>query len=111
METFNTNDDEFGRKLALPHIGKCLVGLLGCVLADVVTDIEVAARDLQISDPNFVRLRRAMDRLSCAQPILETLRAESTGAEDGAEATRESNEVAIAGVAICRIFDDKTSTT
>ncbi|WP_341313777.1 hypothetical protein WN982_20840 [Paraburkholderia sp. IMGN_8] len=84
METLNPNDNEFGRKLALTHTEKRLPDLLACVLTDAVTDIEVAARDLQISDANFVRLRRAMDRVARAQSVLETMRVGSVGAS-GAE--------------------------
>jgi hypothetical protein len=51
--------------------------LLGALLADVEADINVAARDLQISDASFVRLRRAMGRVGCAQSVLETMRAGS----------------------------------
>ncbi|OAJ59390.1 hypothetical protein A6V36_27480 [Paraburkholderia ginsengiterrae] len=69
METFNTNEDEFGRKLAL-------------------TDIEAAARDLQISDASIVRLRRAMDRVGCAQRLLETVKVGSDGASDEETALR-----------------------
>jgi hypothetical protein len=47
--------------------------LLGLLLADVRTDTIVASRDLQISDASFVRLRRALDRVTCAQRLLETV--------------------------------------
>jgi hypothetical protein len=47
--------------------------LLSILLADVVTDAEVAARDAGISDASFMRLRRAMDRLACAQTLVETV--------------------------------------
>jgi len=43
--------------------------LLGILLADVETDISVAARDLRISDTGFVRLRRALDRVAVAQTL------------------------------------------
>ncbi|WP_143130448.1 hypothetical protein [Paraburkholderia sartisoli] len=66
-ETLNPNDSKFGRKWALTHTKKRLADLLAYVLTDAMTDIEVAARDLQISDASFVRLRRAMDRVGCAQ--------------------------------------------
>jgi hypothetical protein len=44
--------------------------LLGILLADVETDISVAARDLGISDASFVRLRRALDRVAGARALL-----------------------------------------
>ena len=44
--------------------------LLGNLLADVETDISVAARDLGISDASFVRLRRALDRVAGAQVLM-----------------------------------------
>jgi hypothetical protein len=50
-------------------------------LADVSNDVEVSARGSKISDANFVRLRRAMDRVACAQSVLETMMAESVGAK------------------------------
>ncbi|MFM0232884.1 hypothetical protein [Paraburkholderia sediminicola] len=58
-----------------------MVELLSILLADVANDVEVAARDAGVSDPSFVRLRRAMDRVGCAQSVLETMRAGSAGAE------------------------------
>ncbi|MGT2469280.1 hypothetical protein [Paraburkholderia terrae] len=82
METFNTIDKEFGRKLAFTHIAKGLADLFDCILTDAVTDIEVAARDRGISDASFVRLRRAMDRVACAQSLVESMRAGSVGASD-----------------------------
>jgi hypothetical protein len=47
--------------------------LLGYLLTDAETDISVAARDLTISDVSFIRLRRARDRVACAQTLLETV--------------------------------------
>jgi len=38
------------------------------------------ARDAEISDASFVRLRRAMDRVARAQSVLETMSAGSVGA-------------------------------
>lgn len=69
-------------KLALTYVGREAVELLSILLADAFTDIEVAARDAGISDASFVRLRRAMDRVSCAQSVLEALGAGSVGASD-----------------------------
>ncbi|MBC8752585.1 MULTISPECIES: hypothetical protein [Paraburkholderia] len=88
METLNPNDNEFGRKLALTHTEKRLADLLAYVLTDAMTEIEVASRDLQISDSSFVRLRRAMGRVACAQSLLETMRAGSVGAGDEETALR-----------------------
>jgi hypothetical protein len=48
--------------------------LLGYILADAESDISVAARDYRISDSSFIRLRRARDRVACAQSVLETMR-------------------------------------
>ncbi|MGF6924259.1 hypothetical protein [Paraburkholderia sp. 40] len=70
-------------ELALTYSGREAVELLAILLADAVTDIEVAARDAGISDASFVRLRRAMDRVACAQTVLETVRVASVGAEYG----------------------------
>jgi hypothetical protein len=53
--------------------------LLGVLLADVRTDTSVASRDLQISDASFVRLRRAIDGVACAQSLLESTGAGSVG--------------------------------
>ncbi|MGF6610449.1 hypothetical protein OKW45_005371 [Paraburkholderia sp. WSM4175] len=44
---------------------------------------EVAARDAGISDASFVRLRRAMDWVACAQSVLESMRVETEEAYDG----------------------------
>jgi hypothetical protein len=69
------------RKFAPTYIERRLVELLSILLTDVANDVEVAARDAGVSDPSFVRLRRAMDRVGCAQSVLETMRAGSAGAE------------------------------
>ena len=49
---------------------RALPELLGILLADVETDISVAARDLGISDASFMRLRRALDRVAGAQALM-----------------------------------------
>ena len=49
---------------------RALAELLGILLADVETDISVAARGLTISDVSCVRLRRARDRVACAQVLM-----------------------------------------
>ncbi|CAB3794477.1 hypothetical protein LMG27177_03636 [Paraburkholderia fynbosensis] len=56
--------------------------LLDCFLADALTDIEVASRDLQISNASFVRLRRALGRMACAQAVLAATSAGRVGASD-----------------------------
>ncbi|MFL9922054.1 hypothetical protein PQR75_43500 [Paraburkholderia fungorum] len=88
METFNPNDKYFGRKSAVTHTEKLLADLLTCVLTDAFTDIDVAARDAGISDASFERLRRAMDRLACAQAVLEAMGMGSMDVSDGDFALR-----------------------
>ena len=95
METCNTTANKYDRKFALTLIGKRLAGLLDCALTDVATDIEVAARDLLISDASFVRLRRAMDRIACAQSVLETVRAGSADVTDEETALRVRMQEAV----------------
>lgn len=46
--------------------------LLDFLLADVISDVEVVARDLGLSVPMHRKLRRALDRLDCAGEVLET---------------------------------------
>ncbi|CAB3779158.1 hypothetical protein LMG28138_00813 [Pararobbsia alpina] len=53
--------------------------LLGYILADGEGDIRTAARDFALSDASLVRLRRAMDRVACAQRLVETVRAVAGG--------------------------------
>lgn len=88
MRTSDLANNESGRKFALTHITKGLADLFDCVITDAVTDIEVAARDLQISDDSFVPLRRALDRLTCAQAVLAAMSAGSMGASDDEWALR-----------------------
>jgi hypothetical protein len=71
------------RKYAPTYIERKVVELLSILLADVASDAEVAARDSGIADASFVRLRRAMDRVACAQRLLETVRAESASVKGG----------------------------
>jgi hypothetical protein len=59
------------------------IELLRFVLGDAETDISVVARELRLSDASFLRLRRALDRLNCAQSILEAMRAEESCGETG----------------------------
>ncbi|AXF10002.1 hypothetical protein CUJ91_18450 [Paraburkholderia graminis] len=57
--------------------------MFGCLLSDIETDVGVAARHQQISDASFVRLRRALDRLACAQAVLAAMSAGSVGTSSG----------------------------
>lgn len=61
-------------KLAPTYIGRQAVELLSILLADVVSDIEIVARDTRIPDASFIRCRRALDRVACAQAVLEAMR-------------------------------------
>ncbi|WP_429525307.1 hypothetical protein [Paraburkholderia youngii] len=69
--------------------------MLDCFQADALSDIEVAARDLHISDASFVRLRRALDRLTCAQSLLESMTAGSACANDEETALRVKMQEAV----------------
>ena len=60
-------------KLALTNHAPNVIAMLSILLADVTNDVEVAARDLALSDASFIRLRRARDRVACAQTLLETV--------------------------------------
>ncbi|NYH26007.1 hypothetical protein [Paraburkholderia bryophila] len=75
-------------KLAPTYVEHEAAELLSILLVDVASDIEVAARDAGISDASFIRCRRALDRLSCAQSILEAMRAESAEAKSDEAALR-----------------------
>lgn len=46
--------------------------LVGVLIADAVTDVEVVRRELGLSEEMVERLQRAMDRLDCAQAILDS---------------------------------------
>jgi hypothetical protein len=48
--------------------------LLELLLSDVATDIEVVARELGLREEMLERLRRALERLHCAQAILDAQR-------------------------------------
>jgi hypothetical protein len=52
---------------------RAFVELLGYILSNATIDISVVSRDLALSDASFVRLRRASDRVACAQTLLETV--------------------------------------
>ncbi|SIT45601.1 conserved hypothetical protein [Paraburkholderia ribeironis] len=45
--------------------------LIGFLLADASADVEVVRRDLGLGERLVERLQRALDRLDCAQSILE----------------------------------------
>jgi len=80
-----------------------LTDLLGCLLSDIKTDISVASRDLALSDAGFIRLRRARDRVACAQTLLESVSeiagktADAAGTSPtGGEAERDLGTIAAA---------------
>ena len=80
-------------KLALTDIRRRAVELLSVLLTDVTNELGVAARDAGISDASFVRLRRAIDRIACAQSILGAMRAGKVGAENDDAEMRVGMEV------------------
>ncbi|MDR5819303.1 hypothetical protein [Caballeronia sp. LZ043] len=63
--------------------------LLAELLADIVIDVEVVARELNLRDAMRERLRRALDRLDCAQAVSSSMRAMAAGIEEE-EAVREA---------------------
>jgi hypothetical protein len=66
----------------LPSSGRALrqQQLLHLLLSDAAKDVEVVTRELGLRDQMRERLRRALDKMACAQSVLETIGA------DGAEA-------------------------
>jgi hypothetical protein len=62
--------------------------LLELLLSDATTDVEVVTRELGLRNEMLERLRRALDRLNCAQAVLETMSAGSMGASDDEWALR-----------------------
>jgi hypothetical protein len=52
-----------------PHLGQ----LLELLLSDTATDVEVVTRELGLRNEMLERLRRALDRIDCAQRLLETV--------------------------------------
>ncbi|MFM0485156.1 hypothetical protein PQQ81_31860 [Paraburkholderia strydomiana] len=54
--------------------------LLDLLISDAANDVEVVARELGLGDQMRERLRRALDRMACAQSVLESI------GPDGAEA-------------------------
>ncbi|WP_085483269.1 hypothetical protein [Paraburkholderia susongensis] len=57
-----------------PDATQAPIELLCFILGDADSDISVVARELRLSDASFGRLRRARDRVACAQRLLETVR-------------------------------------
>ncbi|MDR6472227.1 hypothetical protein J2777_005968 [Paraburkholderia graminis] len=57
--------------------------LLDLLLSDATNDVEVVARELGLRDQMRERLRRALDRMACAQSVLESI------GPDGAEARKD----------------------
>lgn len=47
--------------------------LLDLLLTDAMTDIEVVARELNLRDGMLELLRRSLDRLACAQSVVEAV--------------------------------------
>ncbi|NPT41007.1 hypothetical protein GNZ12_06675 [Paraburkholderia sp. 1N] len=74
MEQSNYACSQSSRRFALTYIANRCADLLNVCLTDAATDIEVASSELLIFDASFVRLRRALDRVACAQRLLETMR-------------------------------------
>jgi hypothetical protein len=67
-----------------------LAALLENLLSDAATDVEVVAREFALKDAMRERLRRALDRVDCAQGVLEAMRefAGSEGARKDLRAER-----------------------
>jgi hypothetical protein len=57
--------------------------LLELLLSDAANDIEVVSRELGLREEMCERLRRAFDRIACAQSVLESI------GPDGAEAGKD----------------------
>lgn len=65
-----------------------LASLIELLLSDVATDVEVVARELGMRNEMLERLRRALDRLNCAQSVLEAMgqgRCAGAGERDGSD--------------------------
>jgi hypothetical protein len=93
MDTPRLKSQLHHRTFSVTHIERKAVELLSLLLADVITDVEVAARGLGISDAGFVRLRRALDRVSCAQTIMQSIDAEGAGTKNGDAVMRDALEL------------------
>ncbi|MDQ0621037.1 hypothetical protein [Paraburkholderia graminis] len=57
--------------------------LLDLLISDAGNDVEVVSRELGLRGEMRERLRRALDRIACAQSVLETVRTEALGAKKG----------------------------
>ena len=73
------------------------------ILTDVETDVDVAATYTLISNASFIRVRRARDRVACAQRLLEIVgeiagtTADAAGTSPtGSEAERDLGTIAAA---------------
>jgi len=67
-----------------PAISPCT--LLELLLSDAVNDVQVVSRELGLRGEMCERLRRALDRIACAQSVLETVCTGATDAEQGGAA-------------------------
>jgi hypothetical protein len=67
--------------------------LLGLLLSDVATDIEVVARELSLRNEMLERLWRALDRIDCAQSVLEANRGMTRGEMDAGTVDTVSAEM------------------
>lgn len=73
-------DDSHEIKDAMSHGGRSvgllagLLELLEVLVTDVASDVEVVARESGLKDEMRERLRRAFDRVGCAQGVLEAMR-------------------------------------
>ncbi|MFM0392897.1 hypothetical protein [Paraburkholderia phytofirmans] len=54
--------------------------LLDLLLSDAANDVEVVSRELGLRGEMRERLRRALDRMACAQSVLESMRTDGTAA-------------------------------
>ncbi|SED80123.1 hypothetical protein SAMN02787142_3867 [Burkholderia sp. WP9] len=61
--------------------------LLTVLLSDTATDVEVVTRELGLRNEMLERLRRALDRLTCAQAVLAAMSAGSMGTNCGETGT------------------------
>ena len=60
-----------------------LLQLLDFLLSDAATDVAVVARELGLRDEMVARLRCALDRITCAQEIVEAIVEDVRGSEKG----------------------------
>jgi hypothetical protein len=54
--------------------------LLDLLISDAGNDVEVVSRELGLRGEMRERLRRALDRMACAQRVLESMRTDSAAA-------------------------------